>query len=402
MAMKQTQTKLFDFSDTGLDFSAGSKNLFPDRFKKILTLGFNVQTVTSVAVAGNQVTFTYGGAHGYSADRVLKVDSGPFSLINEGEFWIDSVTTNTLTFILDDAPISITGGFTTRIAPLGWSLEYENANIHVYKFKALDESSLYLRLCFQNQSNRRNCIAPCIGKSFNLATGLITDPLSLIETRELVTPHDGFKWEFGFWANSVYDNYNYSQGFAQFARGLIIGSMYHFISMHTTAGGATQGRTIGFLPTSCLDYQALKYPVMIGESYAAITGNGANYMGSNGRAFVGNVRVIFDVSPLNDNTLFTLPQALSSFLNQDTFNTTTAAPISIYEQGTRQFLGMVSGGLYVCKYANANYPATNSTSPTMTYETDLNHICPVHYINTSTSNSSYVFLTAPIEEIKIA
>src|SRR5690606_35768536 len=104
MTMKQTQTKLFDFSDAGLDFSAGSKNLFPDRFKKMLSLGYNVQTVTSVAVAGNQVTFTYGGTHGYAADRVLKVDSGPLSLINEGEFWIDAVTTNTVTMTIDDAP----------------------------------------------------------------------------------------------------------------------------------------------------------------------------------------------------------------------------------------------------------------------------------------------------------
>ena len=402
MAMKQTQTKLFDFSDVGLDFCAGSKNLFPDRFKKMLSLGYNEQTVSSVTVAGNQVTFTYGGTHGYVADRVLKVSAPDLLSINGGEFVIDSVTANTVTMTIDGAPTSIAGNFTTKVASLGWSLEYENANIHVYKFKALDESDLYLRLCFQNQSNRRNCITPCIGKSFNPSTGFITDQLSLIETREVMTPHDGFKWEFGLWANSVYDNYNYSQGVAQFARGLIIGSMYHFISMHTTGGGALQGRTIGFLPASCLDYQTLKYPVMIGESYAAITDNGSSYLGSNGRAFIGNVRVIFDVSPLNDNTLFTLPQALSSFLNQDTFNTTTAAPISIFEQGTRQFLGMVSGGLYVCKYANTNYPATNSASPTIMYETDLNHICPVHYINASTNNSSYVFLTAPIEEIKIA
>ena len=70
--MKQTQTKLFDFSDIGLDFCAGSKNLFPDRFKKILAQGYNTQTVASVGVVGNQVTLTYGVSHGYVADRVLK------------------------------------------------------------------------------------------------------------------------------------------------------------------------------------------------------------------------------------------------------------------------------------------------------------------------------------------
>src|SRR5690606_30234894 len=135
MAMKQTQTKLFDFSDVGLDFCAGSKNLFPDRFKKMLSLGYNVQTVTSVAVVGNQVTLTYGGAHGYVVDLVLKVDSSVFASINGGEFWIDSITTNTLTFTLDAAPASVVSGFTTRIASLGWDLVYEQGHIYIYKFR---------------------------------------------------------------------------------------------------------------------------------------------------------------------------------------------------------------------------------------------------------------------------
>ncbi|RKG45949.1 hypothetical protein D7V64_17530, partial [Acinetobacter cumulans] len=95
MAMKQTQTKLFDFADVGLDFCVGSKSLFPDRFKKMLVIGYNTQTVASVAVAGNQVTLTYGVSHGYVADRVLKVESGVLAEINGGEFWIDSVTSNT-------------------------------------------------------------------------------------------------------------------------------------------------------------------------------------------------------------------------------------------------------------------------------------------------------------------
>jgi len=63
MVMKQTQTKMFDFADIGLDFSAGSKSLFPDRFKKMLAQGYNTQTVSSVTVEGNQVTLNYGGSH---------------------------------------------------------------------------------------------------------------------------------------------------------------------------------------------------------------------------------------------------------------------------------------------------------------------------------------------------
>src|SRR5690606_10172412 len=227
MAMKQTQTKLFNFSDVGLDFCAGSKSLFPDRFKKMLALGYNVQTVSSVAVAGNQVTFTYGGAHGYAADRVLKVNSGALASINGGEFWIDSVTTNTVTMTIDDAPLSISGGFTTKIASLGWSLEYENENIHVYKFKQLDESDIFIRLCFQNQTGRRNCISPCVGKTFDALTGFITDPLALVANASLISPDNDFKWEFSGVAGATYDNFTYSQGYSTFGKGVVIGSLYH-------------------------------------------------------------------------------------------------------------------------------------------------------------------------------
>jgi hypothetical protein len=55
----------------------------------MLALGYNEQTVSSAAVSGDQVTLTYGGAHGYKADRVLKVNGGTLSSINGGEFWID-------------------------------------------------------------------------------------------------------------------------------------------------------------------------------------------------------------------------------------------------------------------------------------------------------------------------
>ena len=144
MAMKQTQTKLFDFSDVGLDFCAGSKNLFPDRFKKMLALGYNEQTVSSVAITGNQVTLSYGVSHGYVADRVLKVNAPELLSINGGEFVIDSVTENTVTMTIDGAPALIAGNFTTKVASLGYQLVYEQNPVQLYKFKALDESDLFL------------------------------------------------------------------------------------------------------------------------------------------------------------------------------------------------------------------------------------------------------------------
>ena len=68
--IKQTQTKMFDFSDVGLDFCAGSKNKFPEVFKKMLATGYNPQTASSVSISGDQITLTYGVRVDY--DRKLK------------------------------------------------------------------------------------------------------------------------------------------------------------------------------------------------------------------------------------------------------------------------------------------------------------------------------------------
>lgn len=402
MAMKQTQTKLFDFADVGLDFCSGSKNLFPDRFKKMLALGYNQQTVASVSLSGNQVTLNYGVTHGYTADRVLKVNSGALAAINGGEFWIDAVTATSVTLTIDSAPTSILGGFTTKIASLGYSLVYEQGNVHVYKFKALDESDLFLRLCFQNQLGRRNCISPCIGKSFDLATGFITDTLSLSETRQVTTPHNGFKWEFGYPTGATFDNYTYAQGYSQFGKGIIIGSLYHFLSLHNALNTNGIGRICGFLPASTLNYNQINYPMLVGESYS-VTSDLYSYQLNQAQAYLGNIRVILhNIS--NNNQLITFPYAPQSFLPSsiDSFNTTTASNIQIYEYTTRQILG-VAYGMYICNYDSVNYPpATHSTSPSFTYDIDLTSLTFMHYMSAGYVGTGSTHFAVPIEEIKIA
>ena len=400
--MKQTQTKLFDFSDVGLNFCAGSKSLFPDRFKKMLSSGYNTQTVASVAVAGNQVTLTYGVSHGYAADRVLKIESGILAGINGGEFWIDSVTTNTLTFTLDDAPVSIAGAFTTKIASLGWELVFEQPYIHVYKFKHIDDTDLFVRLCFQDQAARRNCISPCIGKAYDSVTGYISDVNAYTENKEILSPAGGFKWEFGFWNNNTHNSYTYSQGFSTFGKGMVVGSRYHVIFL-CTAGSNNQSRVNAILASSTLNYDVLDYPVLIGETYSNISSAGANYQMSNGRAYCGNIRVVLDQTPANGgNSLFATPQAASSFLpsNIDSFNTTTASPLFIYEYPTLQIIGLAHG-MYAAKYGATNSPNTSmSESPILSNEIDFNNKCLIHNVNASTSSSAYTFLVTPIEVIK--
>lgn len=411
MSMKQTQTKLFEFSDVGLDFCPGSKNLFPDRFKKILAFGYNVQTVSGIAVAGNKVTLTYGGAHGYVANRVLKIDSGILSSINNGEFWVDSVTTSTVTFTLDGAPASILSGFTTRVAPLGWTLMYEKENVHVYKMKHIDDSDRYVRYCFQDNASHRNAIAICIGKSFNPITGSIDDINALQATKNVLSPSSyGLpRWDFSLvGGNSIFNDYTYSQGAATFGKGAFIGSQYHFIMLNHSF---YRPQFNAILPVGISGYSAIQYPILLCTAIEATT-EGDGLYGSvfsatqvSSRAYLGNIRCRFDpIASLADNTLSAPLRAQASILSGDidNFNTTTCMPISIFEHKTGQFLGFCMGAFFALYINDAEAPPTGKTNlPLQTSDVDLNSLVFVHE-GAGSSGSSAVYVAVPVEEVRIA
>jgi hypothetical protein len=164
-------------------------------------------------VTGNQVTLNYGVAHGYAADRVLKINSGPLAAIHGGEFWIDAVTTTSVTMTIDDAPFSIVGGFVTKIASLGWVLVYEQAHIQIYKFKHIDDTDTYARLCFQNAtaSGNRNCVAVGIGRTVDLNLGHITDPNCLQDLATCATVAEAtsnIRWDFSSSTSNTFNSYH--------------------------------------------------------------------------------------------------------------------------------------------------------------------------------------------------
>lgn len=403
--IKQTQTKMFDFSDTDLNFCAGSKSKFPDVFKKMLATGFNNKVVSSVTVSGDQVTLDYGVNHGYKADRVLAIETP--GLI--GEFYINSVTTNTVTLTVPGAPISIAGGFTTKVASLGWELVYEQPFIHIYKFKALDESDLFLRLCFQNKLSYANMVSPCIGKTADLSAGTITDSNAYTANVSITTPGTGLSWLFAQDANNAYNNHSYSQGLSVFGKGVVVGSKYHFGVFNNNGRSgtatATEGAMVGgFFPTACFASDLLDYPVMLGLLNISPAGSNINTF-SAGAAYIGKQRVRFNKSNSATGPLFIAPQAASSFLpsNIDNFNTTVAENLSLYDYTSTQFLGYVSGGVLACNYASSNAPTIQKNlSPLITSDIDLNSNIVVHAVMfESVAYSSAVFLAFPVEEIKI-
>lgn len=397
MAMKQTQTKLFDFSDVGLDFSPGSKNLFPDRFKKMLALGYNEQTVSSVAVTGNQVTFTYGVSHGYKSDRVLKIDTGPLASINSGEFWIDSVTTNTVTMTIDGAPTSIAGNFATKVASLGWELMYEQANIHIYQFKHIDNTDMYARLCFQTNLTARNVVSVCIGKTFDVVTGFITDEFSLAETRQIATPTTGTKWEFQLYPSDSDNNSTYSVGYPAYGKAMCIGSLYHMVLMTNLDSG--QGRVNAIFPHSGVDYVSVDYPVLLAEDSGPSSSNTWNFNQNNtGRVFVGNIRCRLGVSSSGNfsDLLSTTEVPATSFLSSlvQPFNITTAIQLPVYEFSSSQKIGYAYG-VYRCLYATSNRPSTDRAQSPAVLNGENAELIPTGNFG----NDPYFYISAPLEEV---
>lgn len=400
---------MFDFADIGLDFSAGSKSLFPDRFKKMLAQGYNTQTVSSVTVEGNQVTLNYGMNHGYAADRVLKLNTSALADINNGEFVIDSVTTQTVTLTIDNAPQSIAGNFTTYIAPLGWELVYEKSNVHIYKFKHIDESDLYLRICFQTNASHRNAIVVAVGKTADLALGTINDinvpgNLGTVTNSDNASP--AMRWDFTDAASSTPNNYTYSQGTSTYGRGVIVGSIYHIVTMINSYSANTEDARAGarclfsILPTYCFNYENLNYPIVIGDNQGSTSiikpsvQSGAGFL-----AYVGRHQVAIDIAKTQTGIELYYPQAGDSILppSIDTFNTTASRPIQLFEYSTKQFIGFISGGLQTLSIGPLNMPVLSSvnTSPIFTKDIDLDSNVCVHGIGR-------LWVAVPIEEIKIA
>ncbi len=409
MAMKQTQTKLFDFSDVGLDFCAGSKSLFPDRFKKMLALGYNVQTVTNVAIVGDQVTLTYGGAHGYVADRVLKVDSGALSEINGGEFFIDSVTTNTVKFTAESVPVSIPHGFTTRIAPLGWSLEYEAGLVQLYKMKYLDERDLFVRFVFTDPTNNyKNVVNICAGKTADLTSGVITDVHADGNGKTNITTQSGFCLQFTVAANSTTQaSYTYSQGFGAFGKGCVIGSKYHFLISSHAGVEDYATRIQGVTPCNVLSHDSLDYPLILGclvANVSAGTSTAEVPQASGDEVFkIGKNLVSIGGSPSPSDSVSQVGAA-AAYLPDELYGqqTTSAYPVWLHEKITKQFLGNAYG-VYRVDYPSSNSPAFNRpNSPSLTSDIDLDNKILLHPVFVARGTTSYRFFAMPIEVIKYA
>ncbi|MBF7696613.1 hypothetical protein [Acinetobacter rathckeae] len=400
--IKQTQTKMFDFSDVGLDFCSGAKLLFPSIFKKILANGYNKQTVTSINISGNQVTLGFGVSHNYKADRVLKViASGGYSQ----EVYIDSVTDQSLTFT-DNNTSNLNGTVTSYIASLNWSLLYESDSVHLYKMKNLSEEDVYVRFVFQTTPNYMNTVGVCVGMSADITLGTITDTTSNTLHATAMTPQSGFQWLFYQGTSSSYNNSNYSQGFSNFGRGCVIGSLYHLCFLSNSHYWNYMGVFNAILPIATMYSDTLTSRVSVwGYRCNDVSSSSVGTPLAFAQAFIHNTEVCSRYQ--KDGSLFKIAYQLApdSYVGNalDSFNTTTCMPLGITEASTGQHLGYVYGAY------TAMYGATNaldlgkvSDNPMLTVDTDFKNNIALLATATNSYSAYSAYVCVPVEEIKYA
>ena len=402
MTMKQTQTKLIKFSDADLDFCFGSKNKFPSCFKKMLSSGYNTQTVANTTIEGNQVTLNYGLNHGYRAGQVIKINTPAIESINKGEFVVDSVTSTSIVLTIDNPPI-LPGSFTTNSASLGWELVYELNNIHIYKFKHLDDTDMFIRLCFQTNADHTNTVIPSIGKGVDLDLGIIVDEYTEVKGSHSITNvvgvADNAVWLFAR-QNSAHNNYTAEQGKSTYGDCLLIGSQYHCIFMGCVAGHIPT--TWGFTCAVNLGFDSIDYPLLFAATYTNTTFiNIWPYTYPNFR--LGAKKVSFRGN--QQSTQFEhwdSPLTKSAFLPSDLqgFNTILAGPLNIFDAATYNQLG-IAYGVYRPNYFTGSYPALNSSVLPL-YSKDTEDLTELYIsaINNSSSQISALWLCVPIDEVK--
>ena len=149
----ETNTRYIDYKMQGSPNLNNSYGSLKDLLKITLTEGFNIQKPLKIEYDSdnNFLILFYDQKHGYLYNQVLSL-TGSDESIFEGEFRVVESRTKTLKLAFNkktslDIVIS-TEGFTTKVAPLGYSVVFEDLTTNT--------------ICFQNASVKSSAILKVI------------------------------------------------------------------------------------------------------------------------------------------------------------------------------------------------------------------------------------------------
>jgi hypothetical protein len=150
----------FDSAEPGAPTLNNAAGSLLEVLRSCLQNGFNLKTVTSIAVASGVATATCS-THGYSsAYGKLVLIAGCSEAALNGRKQPTSTGTNAFTFpAVGVADGTYTGTITARRAPLGWVEEFNAANISIFKRTAVEATAMKLRVQDNNTSGATGLLA---------------------------------------------------------------------------------------------------------------------------------------------------------------------------------------------------------------------------------------------------
>lgn len=391
----QTQTKIYKFSDKGIELNGWAKGYYPEIFKKIFVTGYNENLITDIEILNGKVTLILPTNHGYLLERVIRFSSPSHTK----DYVITEVTATSISFYDETFPSSITNPISIKIAPLDYELVYEVDQVHIYKFKDLDNSDLFLRLYFlstKNSSSYRGLVYPCVGRTYDPETGYITDTDSLVETRDIKSPATRFSWELGQQDNVYYENQPLNPSYGQIT---IIGSLYHLLISVATGNTKYYFTLNSILPVvNCVLGKTL--PLLTGSRYTH-TSSGPSNTFSGSYQYVNNYKVSNFTCSSSISTSFGLPSYyVDPFHNAlGISDRMSLNGITLYLTGTSAFFANALGAHYLtAKGDDTRFTtyATNYPLPIMDSDNFIkSYLCPL------SDGSTFCGYVAPMEEIHL-
>lgn len=146
--------KLFRSTDTGAPVLSGTAGARIAVLDAVLVNGYNLQTLTGLAVAGGVLTGTKAG-HGFVVDQVIETAGAVESVLNT-QWRITATTSNTFTAEATGiANVTGSGTITAKAAPAGWAKVFSGTNKAVYRSNDATGTRMYLRVDDANALNSR-------------------------------------------------------------------------------------------------------------------------------------------------------------------------------------------------------------------------------------------------------
>lgn len=113
--------------------------------KFCLIEGYGSQTVSSISVSDGVGVATFPTSHGLQIFQYIKIENATNNSLNQ-EFKILGLTTNTIEFLIDLPDQMIYEPMICSLAPLGWSMPFNDEGRAVFQAKNTEKNPYFLRV----------------------------------------------------------------------------------------------------------------------------------------------------------------------------------------------------------------------------------------------------------------